>query len=114
PDGVTVRLAAVGPSGDVIDIGTVTSDNDGLYKKTWTAPAEGEYTVYATFDGSNAYYGSYAETALSVIKAQAETSTQQQQQTIPDYTMTIIAAAIAIIIAVVIAVTINIMILKKH
>ncbi|HLN46119.1 MAG TPA: PQQ-binding-like beta-propeller repeat protein [Candidatus Sulfotelmatobacter sp.] len=112
PDGVTVRLAAVGPNGDVINIGTVTSDSDGLYKKTWTAPTEGEYTVYATFDGSNSYYGSYGETALSVIKASTETSTQQQ--TIPDYTMTIIGAAIAIIIAVVIAVTINIMILKKH
>jgi hypothetical protein len=112
PNGVAVKLVAVNPNGNTIDIGTVTSYSGGSFSETWIPPAEGKYTVYATFDGSNSYYGSYAQTALSVTKASTETSTQQQ--TIPDYTMTIIGAAIAIIIAVVIAVTINIMILKKH
>ncbi len=101
PDGVTVRLAAVGSSGDVIDIGTVTSNSDGSYKKTWTPPTEGEYTIYATFDGSNSYYGSYAQTALSVTKAPTTTSNTETQQTVPDYTMTILGGVIAVIIAVV-------------
>ncbi|HLN46137.1 MAG TPA: PQQ-binding-like beta-propeller repeat protein [Candidatus Sulfotelmatobacter sp.] len=100
PNGVTVRLAAVDSNGDVIDIGTVTSDSGGLFKKTWTPPSEGEYTVYATFDGSNSYYGSYAETGLSIGKTSTETSTPQQQQIMPDYTLTIIGSAIAIMILV--------------
>ena len=98
-----MKLVALGPShGDVIDIGTVTSDSGGLFKKTWTPPSEGEYTVYATFDGSSSYYGSNAETALSVTKApQAPTDGGTGAQ--PDNTMTIIGVgiALAIVIAVV-------------
>jgi hypothetical protein len=69
PKGVTVKLVAVGSNGDTIDIGTVTSDSGGMFKKMWTPSSEGEYTVYATFDGSDSYYGSYAQTALGITKA---------------------------------------------
>jgi len=99
PAGVTVRLSAQNSNGDVIDIGTVTSESSGLFKKMWTPTSEGEYTVYATFDGSEAYFGSYAATALGVTKA-TESTNGPSQQTIPDYTMTIIAGVIAIILAV--------------
>jgi hypothetical protein len=112
PDGVAVRLAAVGPNGDVIDIGTVTSGSGGLFKKTWTPPAEGEYTVYATFDGSSSYYGSYAETALGVTKAPTTTS-DTALQTVPDYTMTIIGVGVALAIVVIVAVAVAVLILKK-
>jgi hypothetical protein len=64
--GVPVHLTAVDSSGSTTDIGTVVSDVGGMYKKGWTPPAEGEYTIVATFDGSNAYFGSCAETALLV------------------------------------------------
>jgi len=110
PDGVTVRLSTLGPNGDVIDIGTVTSDSGGLFKKTWTPPTEGEYTVYATFDGSNSYWGSYAETALSVSEASTDSSTDQPLQEIPDYTLTLIGGFIAVIIAVAI---VGLLVVKK-
>ena len=110
PKGVTVKLVALGPNhSDVIDIGTVTSNSDGLYKKTWTPSSEGEYTVYATFDGSNSYYGSYAVTALSVTKAPT-TTPSTEQQTIPDYTMALIGGFLAVIIAVAI---VGILVLRK-
>ncbi|HLN46302.1 MAG TPA: hypothetical protein VK209_11405 [Candidatus Sulfotelmatobacter sp.] len=64
PTGVTVKLSAVGPNGNAIDIGTVISNSGGSFSEIWTPPTEGKYTVYATFDGSNSYYGSYAQTAL--------------------------------------------------
>jgi hypothetical protein len=99
PNGVPIRLSAIGPNGAVVDIGTVTSDSGGLYKKIWTPPAEGEYTVYATFDGSDSYWGSYAETALGITTAPTTPSTQPATE-VPDYTMTIVGMGIAIIIAV--------------
>ena len=103
PKGVTVKLVAVGPNGDVIDIGTVTSNSDGLYKKTWALPSEGEYTVYATFDGSNSYYGSYAVTALSVTKApQAPTDGGTEVQP-ADNTMLLYGILVAVVIAIVLA-----------
>ncbi|MCL1976926.1 MAG: hypothetical protein FWG55_02280, partial [Candidatus Bathyarchaeota archaeon] len=85
--------------------GTVTSDSSGLYKVMWTPDTEGEYTIYATFDGSNSYWGSYATTALGVAQA-----TDSSTQTATDYTLPIIGSAVAVIIAVVLA---TVLILKK-
>ncbi len=64
--GVQVKLTAVDPNGGTVDIGTVTSDGTGMFKKMWTPPDEGEYTIIATFEGSEAYWTSYAETAVGV------------------------------------------------
>lgn len=113
PNGVSVRLSAIDPNGNVVDIGPVTSDSGGLYKKMWTPVAEGEYTIYATFDGSNSYWGSYAETALGVTAASAAstvTPTPGPQQATIDYTMPIVGTGIAMILAVAIA---TVLILRK-
>jgi outer membrane protein assembly factor BamB len=109
PNGVSVRLSTIDPNGNVIDIGTVSSDSGGLFKKMWTPTIEGEYTVFVTFDGSNSYWGSYAETALG-ITASAATPTSQPVQASTDYTMPIVGTGIAMILAVALA---TILILKK-
>jgi hypothetical protein len=65
-NGVTVSLDTIDPNGNFIHIGTVTSDMSGMFKKMWTPEIEGEYTVIATFEGSDSYFASYAETAIGV------------------------------------------------
>ena len=98
PHGVSVQLTALGSDGSAIDLGTVTSDESGMFKKMWKPTAEGEYTVYATFAGSDSYWSSYAETALGVVAA---TETGQQQPTTQTIDNTpLIAATAAIIIAI--------------
>ena len=67
--GVPVKLTAIDPNGNTQDIGTVTSDMSGMFKKMWTPPVPGEYTVIASFEGSESYYASYAETAIGVSVA---------------------------------------------
>ena len=67
--GVRVHLTAYDPNGNTQDIGTVTSDLSGLYSAMWTPPVEGKYTIIATFEGSESYWSSYAETALGVSNA---------------------------------------------
>jgi len=69
--GVEVKLTALCPDGNTYDIGTVTSDANGLYKRLWEPTMEGEYTIIATFDGSESYYPSSSETAIGVTAAQA-------------------------------------------
>jgi len=101
PQGVNIRLTAVDPNGNQIDIGVVTSDSSGLYKTMWTPEHEGTYTIYATFDGSDSYWGSYATAALGVT---------QTEKTTTDYTIPIIAATAAIILVIAIA---TVLILKK-
>jgi hypothetical protein len=81
----------------------------GLFKKTFTPEVPGEYTVIATFAGSASYYGSYAETAISVLEAPAPTEAPAYPQPI-DNTLTIVGVGIAMIIAVAIA---AVLILRK-
>lgn len=96
--GVTVRLSVADPNGNCYEIGTTTSDSSGLYKITWTPEIEGEYTVYATFDGSNSYWGSYATTAVSVSAASAATPTPAPTQSITEQYF--LPAIVGVIIAI--------------
>jgi len=111
PKGVTVRLSVIDPNGNGYEIGTTTSDSSGLYKLAWTPEIEGEYTVYATFDGSDSYWGSYSTTALSVYAASATATTQPQTGAQIDYTLPIVGTGIAMILAVAI---VGLLILRKR
>jgi hypothetical protein len=71
--GVEVVLTVMDPNNNPYEIGRATSDANGFYSVSFTPPVPGKYTVYATFEGSEAYYGSSAETAITVDSAPAET-----------------------------------------
>ena len=68
-NGVDVIISVLDPNGNCYDVGTATSDDNGFYKLAFTPLVPGEYTILASFTGSKAYYGSYAETALYVEEA---------------------------------------------
>jgi hypothetical protein len=67
--GVEVLLETLDPNGNFYEIGTVTSDASGMFKMMWEPPVPGEYTVMATFRGSESYWSSHAETAVGVVAA---------------------------------------------
>ncbi|MCW4006899.1 MAG: PQQ-binding-like beta-propeller repeat protein [Candidatus Bathyarchaeota archaeon] len=69
--GVTVHLTAIDPNCNTQDIGYTTSDSLGNYAITWEPPVPGLYTVTATFEGTNSYYGSEAGTYFFVTEANA-------------------------------------------
>lgn len=69
--GVPVKLIAVDPNGNTQDIGTVTTNMGGMFKKLWTPPVPGEYTIIAMFEGSASYGASDAQTAIGVVVAPA-------------------------------------------
>jgi hypothetical protein len=64
--GVEVILNAVDESGVWYDIDRTTTDMSGSFSYRWTPGMEGKFTIVATFVGSGGYFGSYAETAISV------------------------------------------------
>jgi outer membrane protein assembly factor BamB len=66
--GVTVKLKAYDSSGTEIDIGETTTDLKGNFAKAWQPTAAGQYTIVATFDGSDSYWQSY-DTAYLVVDA---------------------------------------------
>jgi hypothetical protein len=73
--GVTVSIDAIDPNGNAIHIGSATTDGNGLFSYSWQTPdVPGKYTITAAFAGTNGYYGSNAQTALTVQAAPSATS----------------------------------------
>jgi hypothetical protein len=81
-----------------------------MFKKMWKPDIPGEYTVIATFAGSDSYYASYAETAFGVTEAAAATPTPTPLALPPTETYFAVST-IAIIIAIAI---VGLMILRKR
>ena len=103
--GVTVTLDAIDQNGKFFSIGKVSSDLSGMFKKTWTPENEGEYTIIATFEGSESYWASYAETAVGVGPAPTseETNLTSLEDTVSNQTTYILAILVIVIIALIIA-----------
>jgi hypothetical protein len=77
--GVPVAINVVDANGNYRTVGTATTDATGHYKLVWKPDIEGDYSVYAVFAGSNAYWGSTATTAFNVDPAPATTAPQPTQ-----------------------------------
>ena len=105
--GVPVTIDAIDPNGNFVHIATVTSDMSGMFKKMWTPETEGEYTIIATFEGSDSYFSSYAETAIGVGPAVTPTTPIEPEPTEPSEAP-FITTEIAMIIAVVVVAVIGI------
>ncbi|MGB9842267.1 MAG: PQQ-binding-like beta-propeller repeat protein, partial [Candidatus Bathyarchaeales archaeon] len=67
--GVEVIIEVHDPNNNYYEVARATSDASGFFKATFEPPVPGEYTVIARFAGSEAYYGSSAETAIYVEEA---------------------------------------------
>jgi len=59
--GVPVTLSVVDANGNTRTIGTTTTDSSGTFAYNWKPDIPGNFTVIATFPGTNSYYGSCAE-----------------------------------------------------
>ena len=81
--GVEVSLDTLDPNGNFVHIGTVTSDISGIYSHMFTPEVPGKYTIIASFEGSGAYYGSSAETAINVDAAAEPTPAPTPTMAIP-------------------------------
>ncbi len=53
--GVPVAISVLDSNGNYRGIGTATTDESGSYSLTWTPDIPGNFTVYATFAGTNGY-----------------------------------------------------------
>ena len=73
--GVPVTLSDIDPNGNCYIIGTTTTDVAGQYSYTFTPDVPGTYTIIATFDGSNSYFSSSAETQVTFVEPPAAPAT---------------------------------------
>ena len=112
--GVPITLSVLDANGNYRDIGTTTSDADGFFSLSWKPDIDGQYTVYASFSGSQSYYPSHAVTAFSVDPVhptETPTNNQPSFDAVTQSVQTTVAlAAVAIIIAVAI---VGLLLLRK-
>jgi outer membrane protein assembly factor BamB len=71
--GVEVVVSVLDPNNNVYEVGRATSDSSGMYSLAFNPEVPGKYTIMASFEGSGACYGSFAETAINVEEAPSAT-----------------------------------------
>jgi hypothetical protein len=111
--GVPVTISVMDANGNYRSIGTVTSNADGFFTLNWKPDIDGQYTVYASFEGSESYWPSHAVTSFAVDPAAptpAPTAPPAQSM-VEQY----FAPAIAgIIVAIVVCFAVTIILLRKR
>ncbi len=110
--GVLITLAVVDSNNNYREIGQTTSSASGTFGFTWTPDISGDFTIYASFAGSNSYWPASAETSFYASDA-VQTTTPQPVQPV-DNTMTIVGVGVAMIIAVAIVGALIMMMLRKR
>ena len=110
--GVEVTLSVLDSNNNYREIGKTTANSDGFFKLNWKPDIEGEYTVYAIFGGSAAYYPSHAETAFAVNPA-PQTQTTEYPQPV-DNTMTVVGVGAAILVAIAVVGVVMVLMLRKR
>jgi len=109
--GVEVIISVLDSNNNFYEVGRTTSDASGTYSAMFTPQVPGKYTVFATFAGSKAYYGSFAETAVGVQEAPPTPVPSEAPLTLPPTEMYFAASTIAIILAIAI---VGFLVLRKH
>ncbi len=111
--GVDVTINVLDPNGNFYNVGTTTSDSDGFYKTTFKPEVPGEYTIIASFAGSNSYWPSDAKTAINVdSESTTPTPIQEPVQSVADTYL--VPGIIAIILAIAIGFAVTILVLRKR
>jgi hypothetical protein len=105
-EGVKVKLETLDPNNNFYEIGIVTSDASGMYKLMWEPPVPGEYTIITTFEGSNSYYRSYAETAIGVTEAPSPGQPIEPEPTEPTEAPLVTTELVIILAAVIVAIAV--------
>ena len=112
--GVDVTLIALDSNNNYREIGTAITDASGTYSMQWTPDIPGKYTIFASFAGSGAYYGSSAQTAIGVdapLETATPTVTEQPVSIADQY---FIPAISGLFVAIVVAIALILVSLKKR
>jgi len=112
--GVPIALNVVDSNGNYREIGTTTSDADGFFAFNWKPDIQGQYTVYASFTGSESYWPSHAMTSFAVDPAAPTPApTEQPLQSTADLYFVPAIAGLFVFVAI-IGVVLALLMLRKR
>jgi outer membrane protein assembly factor BamB len=72
--GVEVVISVLDSNGNFYEIGRTNSSSNGYYSFVYTPEISGTFDVYVTFEGTNSYYASSAETSFVIDEAPEATA----------------------------------------
>ena len=111
-EGVQVRIDVFDSNGNYRNIGTTTTDSQGFYSLMWEPDIPGKYAVIATFDGTNGYWPSTAESVFGIDET---TPTTEPEYPLPiDNTMTVIGVGAAILVAIAVVGVVLALLMRKR
>jgi len=111
--GVDVVISVVDPNNNCYEIGTITGDSDGFFKLAFDPLVPGEYTVYASFEGSNSYWPSHAVTSVFVEEAPAATAAPTPMPaSVAD--MYFVPVSIGMIVAILVVLALLVLLLRRR
>jgi len=100
--GVPIAISVIDSNGNSRQIGATTSNADGTFSLTWTPDITGDYTVTASFVGSESYYPTSAGTSFHASESAptAPPSQTAEPSMVDQYFVPSVAAIIVVIIIV--------------
>ncbi|MGA3289724.1 MAG: PQQ-binding-like beta-propeller repeat protein [Candidatus Bathyarchaeia archaeon] len=112
--GVPVQIAVLDSNGNHYSVGTATTDEYGTYSLTWTPSISGNFTVYATFAGTNGYWPSSADTHLFASSKAAPTTAPTATPTSVADLYFVPAIAGLFVLIIVVAIVLALLMLRKR
>jgi outer membrane protein assembly factor BamB len=111
--GVNVTLDVLDSNGNYRNIGTATTDSSGTFSFVWTPDIPGKFTVIASFEGSESYWPSWAETAFYTMEA-VEPTPPPTPSPAPLTDTYVAGFGIAVIIILVAGIAVIVLMLRKR
>ncbi len=111
--GVDVTISVVDSNNNSRQIGTATTDATGAYSLTWQPDISGQYSVAASFAGTNGYYPASATTAFNVQEP-AATATPSPTPVVSIADQYFIPAIAGLFVFVAIIAVVIILVLRKR
>jgi hypothetical protein len=112
--GVPISLSVVDSNGNYREIGNTTSDSDGFFAYSWKPDIDGQYTVYASFAGSESYWPSHAVTSFVVDPAAATPTAVPTSAPLMVEQYFVASIAAIIIVIVIVGTVLALLMMKKR
>jgi len=111
--GVEVVIEVLDPNNNYYEVARATSDASGYFGCEFTPEVPGLYKIIASFEGSKAYYGSFAETFITVEEVPQSTPPPTPTPA-PMTDMYIMGSTAGIIVAIVVVGLLLVLLLRKR